>query len=164
MRILAWLLLSACAFAAQENEGPLVVEVPGGWSVDLRQDDGNFAYDLNDGQGSELEISPKEGQAAEVPAVLAGLQKDLVEKIKDSQEDSGAEIKVTKGSLSGKAFKGMFAKFTDPASGKLSTVFVIGDKEGLLSGAYTGTEESWRRVVRVLLTLERRAPTEASQP
>ncbi|MBE2181667.1 MAG: hypothetical protein IAE97_14470 [Chthoniobacterales bacterium] len=164
MRILAWLLLSACAFAAQENEGPLVVEVPPGWSVEFRQDDGTFTYVLGNGQDSELRISPKEGEVAKIPTTLAELQRGMTEKIKDSQEDSEAEVKITKGSLSGKGFKGIFARGADPATDTLSAVFVIGDKEGLLSGTYKGTKESWSRAVRFLLTLERKAEVGASQP
>lgn len=164
MRVLAWLLLSACAFAGQDNEGPLVVEVPPGWSVEFQQDDGTFTYALSDGQNSELRISPKEGEVAEIPMTLAELQKGMTEKIRDSQEDSKAEVKTTKGSLSGKGFKGIFARGTDPATETLSIVFVVGDEEGLLSGTYKGTKESWSRAVRFLLTLERKGAVRASQP
>ena len=164
MRILALLLLSACALAAQENEGPLVVEVPPGWSVEFQQDDETFTYALSNGQGSELRISPKEGDVAEIPAALAELQKGLTAKLKDSQEGSEADVKITKGSLSGKGCKGIFARGADPATDTLSIVFVIGDKAGLLSGTYKGTKESWSRAVRFLLTLERKAAVRASQP
>ncbi len=164
MRILAWLLLSACAFAAQDNEGPLVVEVPPGWNVEFQQDDGTFTYVLGNGRDSELRISPKDGEVADIPTAVTELQKSLLANSKDSQEDSEAEVKITKGSLSGKGFKGIFARSADPAADTLSTVFVIGDKEGLLSGTYKGTKESWSRAVRFLLTLERRADAGTPQP
>lgn len=157
----ALILVSAvlCPLFAEEAKQVIVVDAPKTWKVEFKGDKGMQVYTLtrkgNDAALLMFSRWPAPGTVKQIPEQIEALAEGFIEIAKDQKglNLKGDQYKIEK--IDGETFSGSFVKF-EIEGGITQTMFMIGYKEGIWNGQFTGTKEQWAEALAIVKKLKKK--------
>ncbi len=144
---------------AEDIAQALIVEAPEPWEVKYKGKKNLQFYTVTRRDGAKHVLMFSKWPAAGNIDQIPDLVKQLAERFLATAEKNekiklkSKEYEIEK--ITGDEFSGSFVSFSQE-DGSVQTLFMIGDKEGIWNGQFSGSPENWTEAVTVLQTLKKK--------
>ena len=137
---------------------PLIVDVPPNWVVSYKGDNRTRFYTVKREGGDTalmmLSIWPVPGNISQIPEVIESMAKGFIVHAEKSKKFELLTTNYIVEEIHGDVFSGNFVQFSIKG-GILQTMFMIGDKDVIWNGQFTGTKERWIEAVDILKKIKK---------
>jgi len=149
-------LLTLCAYAENEEEGPLEVTVSEKWQIRYKGDGTQF-YTVTRKEGETALLMfhrwPAPGNRDQIPVYLGQIADGFLKEAKNNPDFHLEKEGFVKEKIEGIEFTGEVVIFTIQG-GMYQAVFMLSNGDGIWNGQFSGSKERWLEALEILKGLK----------